>query len=92
MSSFCRRSATDGGLAVVRGWEGPSERGITIFPIWVRRALTDTTRLTALRDLVEAGVLTARVADVLPADQAPEAHRRLEAGGVRGRIVLDFTS
>jgi NADPH:quinone reductase len=81
-----------GGLAVVRGWEGPSERGITIFPIWVRRALTDATRLNALRDLTEAGVLTARVADVLPADQAPEAHRRLEAGGVRGRIVLDFTA
>jgi NADPH2:quinone reductase len=82
----------EGGLAVVRGWEGPSERGITIYPIWVRRALTDTARLNALRDLTEAGVLTARVADVLPADQAPEAHRRLEAGGVRGRIVLDFTA
>lgn len=81
-----------GGLAVVRGWEGPSERGITIFPIWVRRALTDTARLTDLRDLVEAGILTARVADVLPADQASAAHRRLEAGGVRGRIVLDFTA
>jgi NADPH:quinone reductase len=80
-----------GGLAVVRGWEGPGERGITIFPIWVRRALTDTDRLTALRDLTEAGMLTARVADVLSADQAPEAHRRLEAGGVRGRLVLDFT-
>ncbi len=81
-----------GGLAVVRGWEGPSERGITIFPIWVRRALTDTARLTDLRDLAEAGILTARVADVLPADQASAAHRRLEAGGVRGRIVLDFTA
>jgi NADPH:quinone reductase len=81
-----------GGLAVVRGWEGPSERGITIFPVWVRRALTDTARLTELRDLTEAGTLTARVADVLPADQAAEAHRRLEAGGVRGRIVLDFTT
>jgi NADPH:quinone reductase-like Zn-dependent oxidoreductase len=81
-----------GGLAVVRGWEGPSERGITIYPIWVRRALTDTARLSTLRDLAEAGILTARVAAVLPADQAPEAHRRLEAGGVRGRIVLDFTA
>jgi NADPH:quinone reductase len=81
-----------GGLAVVRGWEGPSERGITIFPIWVRRALTDTARLTALRDLTDAGTLTARVADVLAADQAPEAHRRLEAGGVRGRLVLDFSA
>jgi len=80
-----------GGFAVVRGWDGPSERGITIYPIWVRRALTDTARLTVLRDQAEAGILTMRVAEVLPADQAAEAHRRLEAGGVRGRIVLDFT-
>jgi NADPH:quinone reductase-like Zn-dependent oxidoreductase len=81
-----------GGLAVVRGWDGPGERGITIYPIWVRRALTDTARLTALRDQAEAGILTMRVAEVLPAEQAAHAHRRLEAGGVRGRIVLDFTS
>jgi len=32
-----------------------------------------------------------RVAAVLPAEQAAEAHRRLEAGGVRGRMVLDFS-
>jgi NADPH:quinone reductase-like Zn-dependent oxidoreductase len=81
-----------GGFAVVRGWDGPSERGITIYPIWVRRALTDTARLTALRDQAEAGILTMRVAEVLPADQAADAHRRLEAGGVRGRVVLDFTA
>jgi NADPH2:quinone reductase len=79
-----------GGLAVVRGWDGPSERGIDIHPIWVRRAVTDTARLTALRDQAQAGTITMRVADVLPAAQAAEAHRRLEAGGVRGRIVLDF--
>jgi NADPH:quinone reductase-like Zn-dependent oxidoreductase len=81
-----------GGLAVVRGWEGPSERAITIHPIWVRRATTDTTRLTALRDHAEAGTITLRVAEVLPAGRAAEAHRRLAAGGVRGRLVLDFTS
>ncbi|MDF1902831.1 zinc-binding dehydrogenase, partial [Mycolicibacterium smegmatis] len=39
----------------------------------------------------EMGVLTLRVADVLPAEQAPKAHRMLEAGGLRGRIVLDFS-
>jgi hypothetical protein len=27
----------------------------------------------------------------LPANRAPEAHRRLAAGGLLGRIVLDFT-
>jgi len=80
-----------GGFAVVRGWDGPSERDITIHPIWVRRAVTDTERLATLRDQAESGVITMRVAEVLPAERAAEAHRRLEAGGVRGRLVLDFT-
>ena len=80
-----------GGLAVVRGWEGPGERGIRIHPIWVRRAATDRARLIALRDQAEAGTISLRVAAVLPAEQAPEAHRRLEAGGARGRMVLDFS-
>jgi NADPH2:quinone reductase len=39
---------------------------------------------------VEDDVLTLHVAEVLPVDRAPEAHRRLEAGGVRGRLVLTF--
>lgn len=43
-----------------------------------------------LRADAEAGVFRARIAHVLPARQAPEAHRRYEAGGVRGRIVLSF--
>jgi hypothetical protein len=32
-----------------------------------------------------------RVAEVMPATQVGEAHRRLAAGGVRGRLVLDFS-
>jgi NADPH:quinone reductase len=83
----------DGGqLAVIRGWGGPAERGIHIHPIQVSRSATDTARLDRLRHQAEQGVLSLRVARVLPADQAPEAHRLLEAGGVRGRLVLDFTS
>jgi hypothetical protein len=35
-------------------------------------------------------VLIPRVATTLPAAEAAEAHRRLEAGGVRGRLVLTF--
>jgi hypothetical protein len=31
------------------------------------------------------------VAQVLPAAEAAEAHKLLEAGGIRGRLVLDFT-
>ena len=31
-----------------------------------------------------------RVANAYPAEQASEAHRQLETGGVRGRLVLTF--
>lgn len=44
-----------------------------------------------LRDLIgdlAAGRLTTRVAATLPLADAAEAHRRFEAGGVRGKIVL----
>lgn len=44
-----------------------------------------------LRSQVEDGTLTLRVADILPAAEAAEAHRRLAAGGVRGRLILDFS-
>jgi NADPH:quinone reductase-like Zn-dependent oxidoreductase len=36
------------------------------------------------------GVLVPRVAMQLPMEQAAEAHRLLERGGLRGRIVLTF--
>jgi hypothetical protein len=45
----------------------------------------------ALPAVVQNGVLTLRVADVLPATMAAEAQRRLAAGGVRGRLVLDLS-
>lgn len=51
----------------------------------------DSGGLQELVSLVEDGVLTPRVADVLPAEEAVQAHRRLEAGGLRGRLVLDFS-
>jgi NADPH:quinone reductase-like Zn-dependent oxidoreductase/predicted MFS family arabinose efflux permease len=80
-----------GGLISVRGWDGPGERGVTVTPVFVASVAKDTAMLERLRDQVEQGVLTLRVADVLPAEQAAEAHRRYEAGGVRGRLVLDFS-
>ncbi len=81
-----------GGLAVVRGWDGPVDRGIRVHPVRVTEAATDHARLLRLRDQVSTGELTLRVADVLPADQAARAHQRLAEGGVRGRLVLDFTT
>jgi NADPH:quinone reductase-like Zn-dependent oxidoreductase len=83
--------ADGGGLSVVRGWDGHAERGIVVHPILVSRSATDTAALARLVAQAEAGVLSLRVAEVLPADRAGQAHRMLEAGGVRGRLVLDFT-
>jgi NADPH:quinone reductase-like Zn-dependent oxidoreductase len=83
----------DGGVLVtVRAWNEPVERGVRVFPVLVVTGITDTAKLERLRDQAESGVLTPRVAKVLPASQAAEAHRTLEKGGVRGRLVLDFTS
>lgn len=81
----------DGGaVATVRGWEGDGTRGLRFHPVWVRDVARRRDALDELRLLASKGALTLRVADVLPAAQAAEAHRRLEAGGVRGRLVLDL--
>ena len=79
-----------GGFASVRGWQGETPRGITVHQVWVREYLQEQEKLDLLRQHVEDGLLTLRVAQTFPADEAAEAHRRLEAGGVRGRLVLEF--
>jgi NADPH:quinone reductase-like Zn-dependent oxidoreductase len=85
-------AVADGGqLVTLKGWTGPSERGIVIHPISSFSSAADTALFEWLRSQAEKGVLTLRVADVLPAAEAAEAHRRLAAGGIRGRLVLDFT-
>ena len=79
----------DGGaLATLRRWNGPTERGIRIEPVWVTEETENTTWLQELADHAQAGRLTPRIAAVLPMQQVQDAHQRLEAGGVRGRIVL----
>jgi NADPH:quinone reductase-like Zn-dependent oxidoreductase len=83
--------ADGGGLVTLKGWAGPTERGIVIHPVSSFGSATDTALFDRLRSQVEEGILTLRVADVLPARDAAEAHRRLAAGGIRGRLVLDFT-
>lgn len=85
-------AVADGGtLVTVRGWAGPAERNVTVHPVLVGAAAAETAALDRLARQAEAGVLSLRVARVLPAGQAAEAHRLLEAGGVRGRLVLDFS-
>jgi NADPH:quinone reductase len=81
----------DGGaFASVRGWAGNAERGITFHRTMVRNYDHRSDLLDQLRKQAEAGLVTLRVAATYPMEQAAEAHRRLEAGGTRGRCVIRF--
>jgi NADPH:quinone reductase-like Zn-dependent oxidoreductase len=81
----------DGGrIATLRGFSGDAERGITYHPVFVRSYAREHAKLDRLRQQAEDGQLTLRVADTIPATEAAAAHRRLEAGGTRGRLVLEF--
>lgn len=80
----------NGQIAVVRFWDGDPGRNIKIHPINVRSRATDHAAINRLREQVESGVLTTRVAAAFPASEAVEAHRRLDQGGLRGRLILEF--
>src|SRR5499425_2779621 len=81
----------DGGeLATVRGFAGPSERGITIEPVRVTSYLLNHEALDRLGQLVAAKRLTLRVAETFPPERAADAHRKMTAGGIRGRLLIVF--
>jgi NADPH:quinone reductase-like Zn-dependent oxidoreductase len=81
----------DGGaIATVRGWKSEIERGIILHETWVRDYARAWDKLDALRQQTEAGLITLRLARTFPCDQASEAHRLLQAGGTRGRFVIEF--
>jgi NADPH:quinone reductase len=82
--------ADGGGFATVRGFRAEAPRGITLHQVWVRQYAEEQAKLDRLRQQVEEGQVTLRVAQTFPAEQAPEAHRLLEAGGVRGRLVIQL--
>ena len=80
-----------GGLAVVRGWDGEDvERGVHIRRVWVGDVLERTDWLHELRELAGSGALQLRVASTYPPARAADAHRQMEAGGLRGRAVIVF--
>ncbi|MFL3865014.1 NADP-dependent oxidoreductase [Streptomyces griseobrunneus] len=83
--------ADGGAMAELRGWSGPAGRGIRVHPVMVSEVMSDTDLLGGLARLAGSGALTLRVAEVLPWREAARAHRLLEAGGLRGRLVLDFS-
>jgi NADPH:quinone reductase-like Zn-dependent oxidoreductase len=80
-----------GQLAVVRGWdEGDPERGVQIHRVSVFDVLQRTDWLEQLRELASDGRLALRVAGEYPPEQAAEAHRVMDAGGLRGRALIVF--
>lgn len=79
-----------GALAAVRAFEGETERGITVHQVRVTDYAQNQAALDRLGRLVEEGKLTLRVAETFPPERVAEAHARLEAGGVRGRLVIVF--
>jgi NADPH2:quinone reductase len=81
----------DGGaFTSIRGFKGAPQRDIHFTATMVRSYAQEFEKLDQLRRLVESGKLTLRVAEVYPPERAAEAHRRLEAGGTRGRLVIKF--
>lgn len=81
----------DGGaLAAVRPFQGETERDIAIHLLLVNDYVTNQAALIELSRLAGEGKLTLRVARTFRPEQAPEVHRLLEAGGVRGRLVILF--
>jgi NADPH:quinone reductase-like Zn-dependent oxidoreductase len=97
-----RRALADTGTAVIVGGEDGGEfsggmnrqlRALALTP-FVRQRLTmfiaspgarDLERLT---DLVEAGAVTPSIDRSFPLDRAADAMRYLEAGTVRGKVVI----
>lgn len=83
-------AVTDGGTIVtVRPSEFDASPARNSF-VYINQAAERNDWLVDLRRHVEAGRLTPRVAREFPltASSAQEAHRILERGGTRGRIVL----
>jgi NADPH:quinone reductase len=96
-TALLRRAAfpaiKDGGqIVVVRGWDGDEveDRGIRVHPVMVGRVLERTDWLEELRRLASDGRLQLRVAHEFPPEQAAEAQRVMDAGGLRGRAVIVF--
>ena len=81
----------DGGqLIAVRPFAGETERGIAVKLVLVGDYATNQAALRELSRQAGAGELTLRVAETFTPERAADAHRALEAGGVRGRLVISF--
>jgi NADPH:quinone reductase-like Zn-dependent oxidoreductase len=86
----CGAIRDGGGLAVVRGWDGPAGRGISVHKVWVFSVLDRTDWLRKLASMVSEGRITLRPLETFPPERAADAHARMDAGGLRGRVMIAF--
>ena len=81
----------DGGsFTSIRGFKGDPQRDIEFSTTWVTAYDCKKDILETLKGQAEEGILTLRVADTVSIENAAEAHEKLEAGGTRGRMVIEF--
>ena len=79
-----------GGFTAIRGYKGEAQRDIKFTATWVTRYDGEYEKLDRLREQAESGDVTLRVAETVSPENAAMAHERLEAGGTRGRMVIEF--
>jgi NADPH2:quinone reductase len=81
-----------GGFAGVRR-TGPltSERDIAIHRVAVTDLLGRPDLLSRMAEQIASGPVRPRIAASYPPEGVADAHRRIEAGGVRGRLLIDFS-
>lgn len=65
-------------------------RGIRVFGSYVMRSNRRHDAIERLARAVERNEISTRIAATYPADHAATAHQRLEQGGLRGRLMLEF--
>ena len=80
----------NGSFTSVRNFIGEPQRNINFTATWVSEYNCDLEKLDKLRQQVEDGLISLRVADTVKPENAAEAHRKLDAGGTRGRMVIDW--
>ena len=80
----------NGSFTSVRNFIGEPQRNINFTATWVSEYNCDFKKLDKLRQQVEDGLITLRVADTVKPQNASEAHKRLDAGGTRGRMVISW--
>jgi NADPH:quinone reductase len=81
----------DGGVAVTLRKANPiTDARLTVRHVSVTDRVNDGASLQLLARLLQDGVLTPRVAVRLPPEEGAQAHRLVEQGGLRGRVVLTF--